>query len=55
MRVLVADGLADEGLRRLSAAGEVVVRAGVPVEVTREIAQADGIITAVRTTQLPSA
>jgi hypothetical protein len=54
MRVLVADGLADEGLRRLSAAGEVVVRAGVPVEVTREIAQADGI-TAVRATQLPPA
>lgn len=30
MRVLVADGLADEGLRLLAAAGDVVVREGVP-------------------------
>jgi len=30
MRVLVADGLADEGLERLSAGAEVVVRCGVP-------------------------
>lgn len=37
MRVLVADGLADEGLRRLSAAGEVVVRAGVPDDELRSL------------------
>src|SRR5579884_4003634 len=30
MRVLVADGLADEGLRRLRGAGDVLVRSGVP-------------------------
>jgi D-3-phosphoglycerate dehydrogenase len=30
VRVLVADGLAEEGLRRLSAAGDVVVRSGLP-------------------------
>lgn len=37
MRVLVADGLAEEGLRRLSAGGEIVVRAGVPEDELRRL------------------
>ncbi|HEV2283682.1 MAG TPA: phosphoglycerate dehydrogenase [bacterium] len=50
MRVLVADGLADEGLRRLSAAGEVVVRAGVPDDELRSLlTEFDALIVRSRT------
>jgi len=50
MRVLVADGLADEGLRRLSAAGEVVVRAGVPDDELRSLLSGfDAVIVRSRT------
>jgi D-3-phosphoglycerate dehydrogenase / 2-oxoglutarate reductase len=37
MRVLVADGLAEEGLRRLSAGAEVEVRSGVPEDELRTL------------------
>jgi D-3-phosphoglycerate dehydrogenase len=50
VRVLVADGLADEGLRRLSAAGEVIVRAGVPEDELRALApEFDAVIVRSRT------
>jgi hypothetical protein len=52
VRVLVADGLAEEGLRLLAAAGEVLTLDAAPADVTREIAQAGGI-TAARATRLP--
>lgn len=50
MRVLVADGLSDEGLRRLAAAGEVVVCAGVPEDELRTLLPAfDALIVRSRT------
>ncbi len=45
MRVLVADGLADEGLRRLRDAGDVLVRAGLSDEELGELLpQVDAVI-----------
>jgi len=50
MRVLVADGLAEEGLQLLRAAGEVVVRAGVPDgELRTLLAEFDALVVRSRT------
>src|SRR5579875_3448873 len=45
MRILVADGLADEGLRRLRESAEVVVRSGMGEEdLARELRDAEAVI-----------
>lgn len=50
MKVLVADGLADEGIRRLARHAEVVVRQGLsPAELPEALADADAVIVRSRT------